>query len=363
MQLLMMSSLRRKIVAQYNFSGGGGGGEAKRGDCKQRGGGGGEGRWWKQGGTGWPFIRKSHKQVSGQPALVQGLPGSARTTTSMVAFPGVSRLTRGVRIVCPASFTACSMVGNLREEERTKVLLMHCCHPTQETTVGFDCIINTLQSQDLEENLLYTTLLSQEFLLCQWKSQNKNQTSQIGTQIAQKTDGQIRLVLSTILSTIRCLQLQITGGSNDQPGKFSMVRKPLDPSRAHLQSASVLLISTIALPLYNNYYVIITRSPPILYLLCQSQSQLVDTIRQHKLSGRTLSASYQCPGGQCPGGHHSLALSIAPQTLSAKAGLPHSVDVLAAVAVACYSTSLESACSNSFPFPPSIALESTSPSG
>jgi len=62
----------------------------------------------------------------------------------------------------------------------------------------------------------------------------------------------------------------------------------------------------------------------------------------------------------------------------------HSVDVLAAVgvlwfpdlfyrrvwkpdycsvAVACWSTSLESACSNSFPFPSSIALESASPSG
>ena len=40
------------------------------------------------------------------------LTGSASITTSTVAFPGVSRLTRGVRIVCPASFTDCSMAGN-----------------------------------------------------------------------------------------------------------------------------------------------------------------------------------------------------------------------------------------------------------
>ena len=42
------------------------------------------------------------------------LTGSASMTTSTVAFPGVSRLTRGVRIVCPASFTDCSMAGNWR---------------------------------------------------------------------------------------------------------------------------------------------------------------------------------------------------------------------------------------------------------
>ena len=42
------------------------------------------------------------------------LTGSASMTTSTVAFPGVSRLTRGVRIVCPACFTDCSMAGNWR---------------------------------------------------------------------------------------------------------------------------------------------------------------------------------------------------------------------------------------------------------
>ena len=43
---------------------------------------------------------------------VIGLTGSARMTTSTVALPGVSRLTRGVRMLPPASFTLLSMAGS-----------------------------------------------------------------------------------------------------------------------------------------------------------------------------------------------------------------------------------------------------------
>lgn len=38
--------------------------------------------------------------------------GSAKMTTSTVAFPGVSKLTSGVNIVSPASFTEHSIAGN-----------------------------------------------------------------------------------------------------------------------------------------------------------------------------------------------------------------------------------------------------------
>lgn len=50
------------------------------------------------------------------------LTGSARMTTCTVAFPGVSRLTRGVRIFCFSVFIKSSKSGSLRKTQRKSEL-------------------------------------------------------------------------------------------------------------------------------------------------------------------------------------------------------------------------------------------------
>lgn len=73
----------------------------------------------------WPSYIKwrseSAKQTSGKHSAFNlnntrqyGLTGSARITTSTVAFPGVSRLTSGVRIFCFSFFIRASMSGNCK---------------------------------------------------------------------------------------------------------------------------------------------------------------------------------------------------------------------------------------------------------
>lgn len=56
------------------------------------------------------------------------LTGSARMTTCTVAFPGVSRLTRGVRIFCFSLFIKSSKSGSLRKTQRKSELgILHHC--------------------------------------------------------------------------------------------------------------------------------------------------------------------------------------------------------------------------------------------
>lgn len=58
------------------------------------------------------------------------LTGSARITTCTVAFPGVSKLTRGVKIFCFSFFISASMFSNLKTKSELKVscVISGCNH-------------------------------------------------------------------------------------------------------------------------------------------------------------------------------------------------------------------------------------------